>query len=554
MSEHAIEADVDGQLYKAHIEVEGIGGTSSQVDDDPDLGTPQDAITPPESLERLAELSTFNSTRKAIIDAVALNVVGLGYRLEVGEGHERDQGDARDEIARATERLEAAARRDTRLAEPSLTELLRAVKTDEEEVGWGFAEVSRSRDSGLIDGLFHVPGKRMRRLRDRSGYALVPPSGDLDNATRFANFGEKVAYRNAQPTASLADGHAGGWQRNEVIAFKLYTSESRDYGLPRDAAMVTDYLGDKLAGEANVGFFANGGALPTVLFVQGEERKDGATINVTVPAEVTQRIYATLRSKGEGAGNTGRVAIVPLPAGVKAQKEILGQASERDIGNVAVRDDWRQRTLSAFRLSGIFIGLEGDGRYSAEVERAMGKEQVFDPEQDRYQRRLRPVLRDLGFPQLSIIFNDLAVEDAAARRSSAEKGAEVGGITWREWRTAHGWAPLPEATKAGDPLKWHDGQIYMSVPPEPGQVPFGWNDSLIPAVGRPPGSPQPVAGDGQQGLRPGLGGRDSRDRGQGASAGRVGAQADRLTGVAAGALGAGARRALERARALPVEG
>ncbi len=543
--------DEQGLLVKAHvINVEHVGETS-QREDDAGLGTPDEAIAPPESLEGLALLSTFNGTRRSCIGAIARNTVGLGYDLEVAEGHERDgQADSRQQIAEATASLEACAGRDTRLDSPSVTELLMAVKWDEEEVGNGYLEVSRSRIDGLVDGLFHIPGKRTRRLKSRKGYILLPPGGDLGDMTWFAPFGSKVIYRSGKPTSKLAPGHEGGWRRNEIIPFKLYSSESRDYGMPRDAGLALEYVADKAAVESNVGYFDQGGALPTVLFVQGEERREGGEVNVTVPLEVTQRIHAVLSSKGgRGPTGTGRVAVIPLPAGVKAQKEVLGQISERDIGFVDFRSDQRQRTLSAFTLGPIFIGLLGDAQYSAEVQRALGKEQVFDPEQERYQRRLTElVLRDLGYPDLAMRFRDLAVEDDAARRSSVDKMAEVGTVRRREHREAHGFPPLPEASKAETEIEW-GGALYKSEEPEGGQVPHGWNDELV-NVGKPNGAENRVEdGTGQQGVRPGLGGRDSRDRGQAASA--VQGQTRRLAGRNGKAGQAGAKRALERARTLP---
>lgn len=541
----------DGTLLKSHvILVDPPQGTSTQHRDDPDLGTPDDAITPPESLEQLAAWSTFNGTRKACIDAIARNTVGLGYTLAVAPGHEKDAdaGDPTERLIEATARLEALAARDTRLETPSLTELLYAVKTDEEEVGWGFVEVSRNRTNGMIDGLFHLPGKRMRRLQSRKGYLLMGPQGATDDNTYFVPFGTKVVYGDdGLPTAALAPGHAYGWLRNEVLCFKLYSSESRDYGAPRDIALALEHLGDKLAAEANAAYFDNGGALPTVLFVQGEEKREGTSINVTVPAQVTQRIASVLKSKtGVGPAGTGRVAVIPLPAGVKAQKEVLGQISEKDIGHVAFRDDMRQRTMTAFRMSGVFLALADEGRYGAEVDRAITKEQVFDPEQTRYETRLGMILRDLGYGSLAIVFNDLAVEDDAARRSSAEKGSEVGAITNREYREAHKWPPLIEAP-AGDEYVWpDDGRTYRSAEPEPGQVPHGWNEKLMRPAGRPDGAEHRVVeGEGQQGITPGMGGRNSRDRGQASSTER------QVTRLASRAGRGGARRASERARALP---
>ena len=493
-------------VYKVHATIlsDPPAGESNQSlqDDFIDLGTPKDGIEPPENLSALAALTGANGVRRSCIEAVTLNTVGLGYKLTVAEGLERDMGDQSRKIAKATARLEACAARDTRLRKPTFTELIKAVKWDEEEVGNGYMEVSRDRRTGLIDGLFHVPAKRVRRLRDRSGYLLLPPDGDTTRATRFLNFGEKVEYEGGKPQRRLVN-RGLGWKRNELIHFSLYTSESRDYGLPRDAALALEYLGDRKAVESNISFFDSSGTPPTVLFVQGEENREGNTINVRVPRETSARIASTLRSDG---GHRSRVAVIPLPAGAKAQKETLGEISERDMGFVDFRKDNRSRTMGAFRVASIFIpGADDGGRYTAEVERAITKEQVFDPEQERYEAHLSgSIIRDLGFPDLGITFTDLAVEDDKAKRDSAEKMGEKGRITNREYRAAHGYGPLPEAKEGEEP--------------QPGQVPFGWNDELVEGKSKPADEKTRVAGDDQRGLRPGIGARESRDDGQEKSA------------------------------------
>jgi hypothetical protein len=103
---------------------------------------------------------------------------------------------------------------------------------------------------------------------------------------------------------------------------------------------------------------------------------------------------------------------------------------------------------------------------SGVVERAITLEQVFDPEQERYEERLHDtLLTDLGYGDLTITFKRLAVENDAAKRDSADKLAEKKVITRRELREAHGRGPLPEAEEGAEPKK--------------GQVPYGWNDEIV---------------------------------------------------------------------------
>jgi len=236
----------------------------------------------------------------------------------------------------------------------------------------------------------------------------------------------------------------------------------------------------------------------TIVFVQGEEQQQGNRIDVKVPTQVTDRIYQTIRSD---SSRRARVALVPLPAGVRANSIQLGQVSDRDVGFTMFRDQNAKRSLAAFRLQPIFIpAVPDEGRYTAEVQRSITLEQVFDPEQERYEHDLsQTVVRDLGFENLRLRFKRLAVEDNAARRDSADKMAEQGDITRREHREAHGFAPLPEAAEGEQP--------------EPGQVPFGWNDELLGGEGPPPGAENRVVeGTDQRGLQPGMAGRRQRSQ------------------------------------------
>jgi capsid portal protein len=479
------------------LKAAGDGGVSMQVDDDDPIswGAPDDTIRPPEDLGGLAALSKISGTRRAIIDTIALNTVGLGVSVDPLDGHELSNQDVTKQRRAILDQLDALAQRDRRLECSALEDLLSAVKHDEEACGNGAIEVSRNRRTGQIDGLFHVPGHRVRRKRDRSGYYVVSPTGDTSKAITYYNFGEKVIYEDGKPTAKLVGGGAKRWDRNELIVFRLYTTESRDYGLPRDVALAQDYLGDKLAADANTGFFDASATPPTVIFVQGEQQKNGAKITFKVPDDTVKKIADTMRPE---PGRRSRVAIIPVPAGTKTDVHQLSVLSDRDMGFTEFRDANRQRQMTSFRMQPIFIAVNDQGRYDAEVQRSITLEQLFDPEQRRWERKLRhTLLSDLGHTGWEFAFKRLAVEGDIVRRESTERGAEVGVVTRREFRDAHGQGPLPEG----------DG----------GVVPEGWNDELIEVVVKSApsdggGTPPVNDASDQRGLRPGIGGRTSRDK------------------------------------------
>lgn len=467
----------------------GAGGSTQPGDER--LWTPTNAIEPPEDLTALMELSSNNSDRGAIIQAVALNTVGLGYSVVPREGMEQEVEQGEGTQIQAM--LERAAARDDRLDNPTVTELFSAVKTDEESCGNGAIEISRNRLTGEIDGLYHLPGHLLRRLADRTGFTVGRRDDPASERERYYNFGQKVQYdEDGLPVPKVRPGKK--WAINEVLRFRIYTPESRDYGLPRDVALAMDYAGDRLVSESNVGFFDSGTVPPTVLFVQGSETEAGGKITFKVPDKTVERIQATLESSPT---RNKRVALVPVPAGTDVNEVKLGDRSERDMGFTEYRTDNTKRKLSAFRLSPVFLSATDQGRYDAEVQRALTLEQLFDPEQRRYEARLRRIITDMGYPTHRLLFKRVAVEADAARRDSADKMAEQGTITNGEHRKAHGFAPLPEAADGEDPA--------------PGQVPHGWNSELIDGSPPPGAENRTPEGVDDRGLRAGLGGRTQKE-------------------------------------------
>jgi capsid portal protein len=454
----------------------GAGASTQPVDEDVWAFTPEDAIQPPEDFEALAHLTQLNRVRRSCIVAIVTNTVGLGYDLVPKEDREDEVKD--DLVKEARARIEACAARDERLHNPDFTTQISAVKHDEQEVGNGYLEVSRNKVTGEIDGFFHVIGKRVRRTQDRKGWIVGPRDGLRSEMTRYIDFGKKVEYDDdGKPKAALRsqadwpEGLPRRWGINELIPFQLYTSESRDYGLPPDSQLAVDYLGDHRAADANAGFFDGSGVPPTVIFVrvpdgEGDESDDGF-VELELDAEVITAIGDTLRATSD---LRRRVAVIPLPESAEVDVQQLAQRADRDIGFVEFRKDNRRAALGAYRLAPIFVADIEDTNYAtAETERIVTKEQVFDGEQNRTAMKLTRLLADLGYPMLVFKFNEMEVKGDKEKRESADALADRKIITRREYRKAHGYEALPEAQEGDED-------------PEPGQVPKGWNDELVDAT------------------------------------------------------------------------
>lgn len=564
------------------------GSQQDAKDGLPDLATPEGYVWPPLPLHGLSHLSTQNSIRRSIIEAIVRNTVGLGWsvrpaprRPEIPKpkevevkvppmaspvtgatppgqpdapaaaptgspntGHAAAKPDPTGKVAGAPpaatpgpadgagqdptaepgeegpkmetvepspEAIEAAklaqrawdaerlldrlAAKDYVADSPSFLGLLCLVKTDEEECGNGAIEISRNKVTAEIDGLYYAPGNRVRRDYARRGYCIVPEhdEADQERIRYFRPFGEGVEVDDDGKLVGWEEGFTGQGM-NELLVFRLMTSESRDYGLPRDTSLLEDYLADHRAAETNTAFFANGGVPPTIVFVSVDPTENGEEVVVEVPRDVAKDVANTLRPGKDGFAP--RVAVLPLPPGGKAIKVDLGTQADKDIGFNIFRGSVIQRQLSTFRLQPIFIATTNVGGASqttdAEVQRSMTLEQLFDPEQGRYERILSTrLLPQLGYDDLEIAFTRMAVEGDAARREAAKTAADVGAVTNREFRDAHGFEELPE-----------DGDAIEA----------GWNEQLVKgkaakAPDQSTPTPEVLEGEDQRGQRPGVGGR-----------------------------------------------
>lgn len=457
-----------------------------------DLWTPEEAVTPPADLEALAKLTQQSRTRRSCIAAIVTNTVGLGVGVEPVKGKEADKPEQEPE--EVLDALDELAGQDDRSGNPTFKSLVERVKWDEQEVGNGYIEVARNKTTGEINALFHVPGKRVRRRQDRDGWVMGPnPSNALtlgQKRTLFYRFGKKVKYDSEGKPLSTLNGPGMKWDINELIPLQLYTSESRDYGLPPDAQLLTDYLADSRAADTNLAFFDSSGVPPSVLFVKVPiPTGDADEIELEIDPALAQRIADLLKPT---LGSRSRVAIVPLPEGVEVQREDLAIMSERDMGYIEFRRDNRRATLGAWRLAPIFVADIEDTNYStAEIEKTISKEQVFDPEQERTASLLtRALLREIA-PEYEFNFAEIDVNSGQENRTSANDAADRGAITHGEYRERHGLPRLPEADEVKDP------ENTIPEDPKPGEVEFGWNDELFDSKGGGPIPPglEPYTGD-----------------------------------------------------------
>lgn len=485
--EVAVLAKAETDVELSAIELDPGAGSSHQAVDHDEMWTPSDAIPPPEDLGALQAITEYSQIRDTCIGALVRNTVGLGWSVEAWPDHHDEA--TPEMIAECRGRLDACARRDYRMNGPSFSDLMESVKRDQKEIGNGYIEVSRNKRTGMVDGLFYVPGVKVRRKRDRSGYVMgenPETAGDEPLRVDFLNFGQKVQYDSkGRPLPKLAKS-VSRWHVNELVPLREYTARSRDYGLPRDLGLAAEYLAARFVEEWTHSFFAASGVPPRLVFVAGQEVKDGSSqrVKFTVPKATINRIDQAIRSDAKPGA---RVAVIPVPPGTTISDVELGELSDKDLTFGEFKGMHREHVGSAFDLMPIFYGdINDSGRYTAEVQRAFTLEQTFDPDQRQTEDRLwNSLLTDMGYAPLRLKFKRMAVEGDAVRRESAQAAAEVGVITVRQFLDAHGLPPLDESIHGK-----------------------GINDELV-VVGQPPGAEnrEPISANDQRGLQPGIGGR-----------------------------------------------
>lgn len=379
--------------FNARYEVLAKASTQA-LDDRFDLGGLTDEIVEPRySMEQCTVLNDISVIRAKCIEAMAAYTVGLGYRIKKIDPHaETVNSDRVSELIR--EKLELWASRDER----TFTELMQAVKYDEETTGNAFIEVSRNR-KGEIDGLYHVAAHTIRIRRDRQGFIQQRGS----NKVPFYRFGDKVQLFDDNTIRLLENRDPA---INELIHFKLYSARDTYYGAPRDVSAVVTIAGDEMARGHNYKFFTNS-ATPELVLVFEQSVASLPTlagdqpVKVNIPEATKRQIIHHFRRNL--ASKTFEPGMFFLPSGVTLTIERISQG-QRDSGWTKYREANRAEVRMAFRTPPVIVGDTGGSGYAtAAIEKQVYQEGVIGPEQTRYEQRLMGLL----WPEFVMITQNL---------------------------------------------------------------------------------------------------------------------------------------------------
>jgi PBSX family phage portal protein len=380
--------------FNARYEILSKASTQA-LDDTFEYGTglTDEVVEPLYNMDQLTVLNDISVIRSKCIEAMAAYTVGLGYRIKkIDPNAETVDSDRVSELIR--EQLESWASRDER----TFTELMQAVKYDEETTGNAFVEVSRNR-KGEIDGLYHVPSHTIRIRRDRAGYVQQRGSKKVP----FYRFGDKVQLFDDNTIRLLENRDP---QINELIHFKLYSARSSYYGAPRDVSAIVTIAGDEMARNHNIKFFTHS-ATPEICLVFEQSVSSLPTISgdqpvkVNIPEATKRQIVQHFRKNL--AAKTFEPGMFFLPSGVSLKIEKISQG-QRDSGWTKYRDANRAEVRMAFRTPPVIVGdTAGSGYATAAIEKQVYQEGVIGPEQTRYEQRLMGLL----WPEFTMITQNL---------------------------------------------------------------------------------------------------------------------------------------------------
>ena len=386
---------------------EGRQGTRSQAYDI-DYFTAYDAfqvVQPKFNLDYFAKAYELNSAHYAAVWAKTSNIVGLGYTFKETPATVEKLANASTDAKRASMTKKLAAAKlgleqmlDSMNNDCTFIETLERVWIDYETTGNGYIEVGRT-STGQIGYIGHVPATTMRVRRAHDGFVQLV--GNI--VTYFRNFQD---LKTQDPINGVA-------QPNEIIHIKKYTPTSTYYGLSDLVPALSALAGDEFAQRFNLDYFENK-AVPRYIIVS-----KGLDVGVAQQKAMHEFFLTNLKGKNH------RTLYVPLPADSPDQKvdfEIKPiEAGKQESSFADYRKYNRDEILMAHRVPLSKVSLSEDTQQAAALAADHGfKSQVCAPEQDKLEKRLNRIIKELT-DIFEISLNELTLTDEQAQSQIAER-------------------------------------------------------------------------------------------------------------------------------------
>lgn len=419
---------------------ENPSGASQQINQGDWNYDEHECVPPILDLETLAGLYSRSAPHRACVEAKTVNAVGLGFVLEPKDGVDKERAGEFAPLVR--DWLDLCARRDDKTFE----EVLTACRRDEEAVGFGGFEITRS-GIGLVDGFFHIHAYTLRRRKARDGW-VQKINGEY---RYFRQYGKKLEDT-AQP------GRFEG--RNEILVIGETSPDSPFYPMPDVTAALGDIAGDEAAQAYQLQFFQNN-AVPRIAICV-----DGGRLDPDTKDYILKYLSEGIR------GDAHKTLLLETEPGqnLKIHIEKLAADNRTEADFMEYRKWVRDAVIMANRVPPSKVTIVEDAnRANSRDQDKTFKEQVIKPDQNRWEKRIQWLLEDefgADFPlTFQFVEMDLADEEQIARTRSYYQGSTTNNEV-REWA----------------------GLGRAGIDPETGAV----TDPILEAWGRQPVENQPV--------------------------------------------------------------
>jgi len=380
--------------------------------------TINELVPPPYSPDSFLLLYESNSIFWRCVNQLAIDVAGLGWKLQIREGKKENE----------TELEKIKGLLDTPNPEDSFRTILKQLLVDWGSIGWFGLEVVRN-NKGEIAEIYHVPAHTLRVHTSKEKFCQTRNNKKV----WFKKFGLDKNF-------SSKDGKEGKFtldtRANELIYYKNFYPKSDYYGVPNIISAVGDVIGLIGLRDYNLAFFENYGMPSAIIILEGEwdEGSD-------------KEIMEFLNTEFKGTGNAHRTLVVSQPEHCKFTYIPLGtevkEASFRLYEQVR-RDD----ILIAYSMPPERIGIRVVGKLGGNVAEEATQiyvQSVVEPLQTDIEEIINQKLLQSEIYEFKFENIDLRDLEALVKRQGYM--IEHGMKTPNEARNELGYKPYPEGDK-----------------------------------------------------------------------------------------------------------
>jgi PBSX family phage portal protein len=383
-------------------------------------------LMPPFDPAQMLQLAQTNNTLNQCIEAMEVNVDGTG--IEFVKAKESVDIDLKEKEA-------AEAFFGEPYPQQSFVKIRRKLRREVESVGYGYVEVLRAADGGLV-GLRNVNTHTMRMVKLDSAIQVkrkVVRGGkevELTLWERQRRFGRRVAMTNLVYYKEFGvERHlhrdTGKWEdpndkdsvvppekrATELLVVGLHPDVNSPYFVPRWINQLPSVVGSRKAEEQNLEYFDAGGMPPAIIFIQGG----------VLASDAADQLKGYLSGKNK---NKHRAVVVEAQSSsgslesagsVQVKVERFGGEKANDALYEKYDKAAEEHVRIGFRLPPLFLGKAADYNFATAVTAYMVAEaQVFKPERELFDELLNStVVKAMGWKTLKVKSKPITLQDVA---------------------------------------------------------------------------------------------------------------------------------------------